>query len=272
MAYFTFLNKQIFYEDDGVGEPILFLNGIMMSTKSWDPFVSSMTKANRFLRLDLFDMGQSARMNEFYTQALQVEVIKALLEHLKLSKINIMGISYGGEVAIQFALKYPKHLRRLMLFNTTSRTNEWLRDIGRGWNKIGDSLDGEAYYNVTIPVIYSSNFYTEHIEWMDRRKALLVPLFSTKEFQERMKRLVISAESLDVADQIHNILTPTLIVSSEYDQLTPILEQKYLATKIKNSTHIVIPNAGHAFMYEKPLLFVSLVLGFTNASETEFII
>lgn len=272
MAYFTYLNKQIFYEDEGKGEPILFLNGIMMSTKSWQPFVASMTKDNRFIRLDLFDMGQSARLDEFYTQALQVEVVKALLDHLKLSKINIMGISYGGEVAILFALKYQKHLRRLMLFNTTSRTNEWLRDIGRGWNRIGELLEGEAYYNITIPVIYSSNFYTENMDWMDQRKKLLVPLFSTKEFQDRMKRLVISAESLDASDEIHNILTPTLIVSSEYDQLTPLIEQKYLATKIKNSTHIIIPNAGHAFMYEKPLLFVSLVLGFTNTGETKYII
>ena len=109
----------------------------MMSTISWKAFVPALSKDNRFLRIDLLDMGQSARMDEHYTQDIQVEVVKAFLDHLQIAKINIMGISYGGEVAIKFALKYQNLLRRLMLFNTTSRTNEWLRDIGRGWNKVG---------------------------------------------------------------------------------------------------------------------------------------
>ena len=159
MAYFTYLNKQIFYEDQGVGEPILFLNGIMMSTKSWEPFVTSMTKNNRFLRLDFFDMGQSARMDEFYTQALQVEVIKALLDHLRLSKINIMGISYGGEVAIQFALKYQKHLRRLMLFNTTSRTNGYEILVVDGI-KLRICKESIQHYNSRYLFF---KFYTENI-------------------------------------------------------------------------------------------------------------
>ncbi|HNY74673.1 MAG TPA: alpha/beta hydrolase, partial [Bacilli bacterium] len=66
MPFFTFYNKHIFYEDNGSGEPILFLNGIMMSTISWKAFVPALSKDNRFLRIDLLDMGQSARMDEHY--------------------------------------------------------------------------------------------------------------------------------------------------------------------------------------------------------------
>lgn len=272
MSYFNFKNFKIFYEDEGQGEPILFLNGIMMSTASWKTFVPALSKDNRLLRIDLLDMGQSSRMSENYTQEIQVEVVKAFLNHLNLSSINIMGISYGGEVAIQYALKYQNDVRRLMLFNTTSRTNEWLRDIGRGWNKVGATLDGEAYYNMTIPVIYSSNFYVSNYEWMEKRRQLLIPLFSSPEFQARMKRLVISAESLDESQNIHKITVPTLIVSSEFDQLTPSSEQAYLAEHILNSTHIIVPKAGHAFMYEKPHIFVSLVLGFVNSVTDKYII
>ena len=272
MSFFTFQKYQIFYEDEGQGEPILFLNGIMMSTASWKTFVPALSKDNRFIRLDLLDMGQSSRMQENYTQDIQVEVVKALLNHLNIQQINIMGISYGGEVAIKYALKYQSDVRRLMLFNTTSRTNEWLRDIGRGWNKVGATLDGAAYYDMTIPVIYSSNFYVANYEWMEKRRQLLIPLFSSQEFQTRMNRLVISAESLDESKNIYKITVPTLIVSSEFDQLTPSSEQAYLAEHIKNSTHIIVPKAGHAFMYEKPHIFVSLVLGFTNSATDRYII
>ena len=56
----------------------------------------------------------------------------------------------------------------------------------------------------------------------------------------------------------------TLIVSSEQDYLTPLEEQVYLKEHIANSDHIIIKGAGHASMYERPGLFVSLVLGFVN--------
>lgn len=268
MPTFSFQNKQIYYALDGEkGEPLLFLNGIMMSTASWNSFVADLSANNRFIRLDLLDQGQSARMDDqpVYDQKLQAEVVKALLVHLQLSQVTIMGVSYGGEVAMHFAVKYPEYVKRLMLFNTTAHTNEWLRDIGRGWNEVGATLNGSAYYSITIPVIYSSTFYVNNIEWMNRRQQLLIPLFSNKEFQDRMCRLVNSAESHDVRMELNKITCPTLVVSSEFDQLTPVNEQEYLRDHLPNPTYVYIPKAGHAFMYEMPLAFISLVLGFTNA-------
>ena len=89
-------------------------------------------------------------------------------------------------------------------------------------------------------------------------------------FQERMKRLVDSAETHDCRDNVHKIKCPTLVISSQYDFLTPLEEQEFLVKNIENASHIIIPNCGHASMYEKPLLFVSLVLGFVNALEDTY--
>ncbi len=268
--YFDFEGKQIYYEKYGVGKPIILLNGVMMSTVSWKPFIPSLSEANTLILLDFLDQGNSFKMTCGYSQDIQVEVLKALLDHLNLEKASVMGISYGGEVALKFAIKYANRIDRLLLFNTTAKTGDWLKDIGRGWNQIGDTLDGQAYYNITIPVIYSSGFYQREIAWMKNREAKLIPLFSTSTFQDRMKRLVNSAEDHDCQKDVHKITNPTLIVACMEDTLVPKVEQDFLAREIKNSQYVAVMGSGHASMYEKPLTFVSLVLGFVNAKQTSF--
>ena len=107
---------------------------------------------------------------------------------------------------------------------------------------------------------------------MERRKELLVPIFNNPDFIQAMIRLTNSSSNYDVRDTLDRVACPVLIVSCQQDYLTPIAEQQYLARNIKDSHYLVIQNSGHASMYEQPLLFASLVLGFVNAADTEFLI
>lgn len=271
MSSFNYQGKDVFYLVEGTGKPIVILNGIMMSTKSWTPFVSSLTVYNQLIRLDFFDQGLSAKLPDTtYTQQIQVDLLSALLHHLNLSKVSIVGISYGGEVAVQFAIQYPDMVDRLLLFNTTAYTSPWLKEIGRGWIAAGKTRNGQAYYQTTIPVIYSPHYFESRLDWMKKREQVLIPIFSNPDFLDAMERLTLSAESYDVRDKLSLITAKTLIVSAEEDYLTPMDNQSYLSEHIQNSELIKIPNAGHASMYEKPLLFTSLILGFVNVKDTEY--
>ena len=269
MAFLDYLGNKVYYEVHGEGKPILLLNGIMMSTASWSYFKDSLSSTNKLILIDFLDQGQSDKIDDGYTQDIQVEVILSLLNRLDIDKINIVGISYGGEVALQFALKYGKRLDRLALFNTTSRTSPWLRDIGRAWNLSKD--DPLNYYLTTIPVIYSPEFYTKNEAWMNKRKEQLTKgVFSQKEFMDSMERLIISAEAYDVKDRLKEIRNKTLVVGSENDYITPVKEQKILYEGIQDSEFILLPDTGHGSMYERPLLFAALILGFINIVQTEF--
>ncbi len=273
MSHFWINQKQVFFEDEGSGKPIILLNGIMMSTRSWAPFVDSFKVNNRLIRVDFFDQGQTDKLiGETYTHQIQVDLLKSLFDHLKLEQASIVGISYGGEIAIQFAIQHPKLVDRLVLFNTAAYTNPWLKDIGRAWMAAGKTRNGEAYYNTAIPVIYSPGFYEKNQEWMQNRKKILVPVFSNALFLDQMERLTLSSESYDVKEKLHEIKAETLIISAEDDYLTPVENQAYVAKRIPNSHWIKIPNAGHASMYEKPLLFTTLCLGFINAKDTKYTI
>ena len=271
--FFKYKQYNVYYDVIGSGEPLVILNGIMMSTKSWDIFAKPFSENNTLIRVDFLDQGQSDKVpNLAYDQWIQVDLLKALFDHLSLNKVNIVGISYGGEVALKFTIKHQEYVRKLALFNTTAKTSDWLKEIGEGWIIAGRTRNPEAYYKVAIPVIYSSEFYRTNLKWMKKREQALKPIFSNSDFLDAMERLTKSAENHDVISDLSKIKVPTLVVSSDQDYLTPTHEQQVIVDNIKDSRHIIIPKVGHASMYEVPELFISLVLGFVNTSIDKYTI
>ena len=276
MSIFKYEDKEIFYTVDGVissdKEIIIILNGIMMSTVSWEIFVEPFTKNNTLIRFDMFDQGQTSKLVEDYTQSIQVELLKSLLDFLEVKKVNIVGISYGASIALQFAAKYQDYINKLVIANVVAKTSPWLKAISDGWNEVSKSRNGLAYYNISIPYIYSPQFYTTNLNWMEERKKMLIPIFSNEVFLDAMVRLTKSAETHDVIESLKFIKTKTLIISSEEDYLTPVFEQVYIDKMLPNSNLVIIPECGHASMYEKPELFTSLILGFINHDQLKIIV
>ena len=121
--------KNMYYEIYGEGEPLVILNGIMMSTGSWSSFVDVLSNRNKLVLVDFIDQGQSDKVEDQYSQDLHVEMLHDLFDQLNLGKLHLLGVSYGGEVAQRFALKYQEQLLSLVLANTTSYTNHILKDM-----------------------------------------------------------------------------------------------------------------------------------------------
>ncbi|SDY91794.1 proline-specific peptidase [Proteiniborus ethanoligenes] len=260
--------KNIYYEIYGEGEPLVLLNGIMMSTGSWTSFIDVLSSNNKLVLVDFIDQGQSDKAEEQYTQDSHVETLRELFNILELEKVHLIGISYGGEVAQRYALKYEEGLHSLVLANTTSYTNHMLKDIGESWIAAAKTYDGSTFFKATMPYIYSPEFYEENIDWLkNREKAFSASL--KPDWYEGFIRLVRSAEDLNITEEIHNIKVPTLIMSSEYDATTPLRYQEEIQKRIRNSKLILIQGCGHASMYEKPYEFVSAILGFVKSYNKE---
>ena len=261
MATFLHDGRQIYYEDHGAGKPLLVLNGIFMSCASWDKFVPAFSAHCRLLLLDFYDQGRTDKRSEDYSQSEQVELVGAFLRHLGLEACSIIGISYGGEIALQFASKHPKQVDKLILSNTCPNTSEWLRDIGHSWEYACNSHDGRQFFKTCIPIVYSPQFYVKNYAWASAREALFLRVF-TPEIYDAFARLIRSAEAYDVREKLGQFTAETLVISSEHDYVTPLFQQKEIVSGIANASHAMILDAGHAVMYEKPAEFISLVLGF----------
>lgn len=264
MATFSYQGRELYFEEYGTGEPLLLLNGIFMSCASWADFVPAFSQRNRFILLDLLDQGKSSKMDREYTQVLQMQAAAALLDHLGLDTVSIVGISYGGEVALQFATVYPARVNKLVLSNTAAYTSHWLRDIGHAWEYAFKSYDGHQFFKTCIPIVYSPQFYEENYAWASAREDLFCELFGPDTY-DAFGRLTRSAETHDVRSSLHQITAPTLVISSEHDFVTPLYQQRELEQLIPDAGHVMVQGAGHALMYEKPAEFTAIVLGFINA-------
>ncbi|MFZ5968126.1 MAG: alpha/beta fold hydrolase [Bacillota bacterium] len=253
--------KQINYQIHGNGEPLVLLNGIMMSALSWTPFIEVFSKHCQLILLDFIDQGFSDKADEPYTQMLHVDMLDQLFEQLGLKNIHLLGISYGGEIAMQYALKYQSRLKSLILSNTTSYTHHQLKDIGRAWIYAAKTYDGSIFFKNTIPTIYSTVFYEKNIAWLQEREKLFIKAFDQKWYDGYI-RLVESAESLNITDQLSQIHIPTLVIGAACDIITPVSCQEAIVREIKDAQFIVIKDCGHASMYEKPKAFAGAVLGF----------
>ena len=262
MAEFIFKGKKMYYEDHGEGFPLLMVNGIFMSCSSWDAFVPTLSKNNRLLMLDLVDQGRSEKVDYEYTHDLQIELIKEFLDYLKIEKVNIFSISYGGEVSMKFAARYPEMVNRLILANTAPRTNPWLLDMGKAWEYAMESCDGHQFFKTCIPVVYSPEFYTKNADWAHKREEVFVKNFTPEDYAA-FGRLIRSSETHDAREELCKITAPTLIISSEWDFITPLPDQDYLVRNIKTVLgHIMLKNVGHASMYEYPEQLAAIILGF----------
>ncbi len=272
MSFLQIEDKNIYYEVHGESEnTLLILNGIMMSSASWKPFISYLKKHVKVVLMDFYDQGKSAYLEGYgaYDQHLQVEAVEALVKALSLRNITLLGISYGGEVAMQLAISKKIELRQLVLANTTAYTTLQLKAIGDNWIHAAETLDGRKFFKATIPPIYSTGFYEKRAEWLDAREKMFADLFDEK-WYEGFIRLVRSAETHDARQQLHTIDVPTLIIGADCDFITPLSCQLELLHHIPGSKMLTLQDCGHASMYEQPQSFFSAVLGFILSGNEVF--
>jgi len=263
MAYFEVETAKLYYELHGEeGRPVVvLLNGIMMSTLSWHGHLLDLTRFFRVLLMDFRDQGKSSKMRKNYDISTHAKDLNALLEHLNIKRANIVGLSYGGQVAQLFALMYPQKLNTLVLSNTPARISPYLQELGEAWKEAARLYDGEKFFALAIPFIYSDTFYNRNLNWLKNRQKTFKTLLNMEWF-DGFIRLASSNLSFNTLNELSNINCPTLLLMADRDIITPINEMELIKDEISNCECLVIHDAGHAAFLEKKSEFLSAIIGF----------
>jgi pimeloyl-ACP methyl ester carboxylesterase len=212
--------------------------------------------------MDFRDQGQSSKMKEPYKIDIHVGDVVKLLDALNIPKVHLMGLSYGGDVALLFTLKHQDRLKSLMLPNTTSIIPNHLKVIGKSWEVAAELNDGEKFFQLSTPIIYSGPFYDKYMDFLMQRQAMFKALL-TKEWFEGFTRLSQSIQEYHVTpEQLKTIKVPTLLIGADKDVITPIELQRILLNNIDGSEFVIIPDAGHGAFLEKMNEFMTVILGF----------
>jgi len=251
---------KLYYELHGPDEaPVLVLNNgvIMNAATSWVLQTQAFARHYRVLQYDCRGQGSSDHPEGPYTMELHADDLAALLEALGIERAHIAGISYGGELAQAFALKYPSKVRSLILIDTVSEVGPELRLVVENWIdalRLGDPL---AFFNATVPWNFSQRFITDNpglFEDAKKRYALL-------DFPAVI-RLCECFLEVNFTPRLGVITVPTCIMVGELDLIKGLAYAEFLRKGIPHAELHVLQGAGHASCWESPQEFNTVILGF----------
>ncbi|MGE8399235.1 MAG: alpha/beta fold hydrolase, partial [Burkholderiales bacterium] len=141
MAFFIHGQHRHYYHDTGSGSPVLLLHGFANSGRAWMPQLSALLGlGHRVIVPDLLGHGASSDAPEGITAHAQALEILALLDHLGLDSVQLVGLSLGGMVALEMACHAPHAVEKLIVAGTFASMNtahrkgllsEWAAALGK---------------------------------------------------------------------------------------------------------------------------------------------
>ena len=240
---------------------ILLLTGLASKRLGWARQIDVFGREYQTIAMDHRDTGDSDPVAEDYTVADLADDAAALLEALDITRAHVIGISLGGFTALQFALRHPDVLDRLVLVSTSAggRTHVSASpEILALLTPTSDMEIGERAIH-SYSRIMAPSFVAAHPEEMERIAAAARYRPQTAASYMRQLHAVLTH---DVVDSLHAITAPTLVIHGDLDPLIPPQNGEYLAQHIPGARLILYRDTGHIPIVERADEFNRDVLAF----------
>jgi pimeloyl-ACP methyl ester carboxylesterase len=255
---------ELFYEEDGRGEPIIWIHGLGLDHRVWGLQIPRFTPHFRCLTFDNRDAGQSDRSPSPYTIKSLADDAIGLMDALAIDKAHIVGLSMGGAIAQELAIAYPVRVKRLVLVATYTSSDRRGADILKSFALMRARFSREEYARATMPWVFTyQNYRTPGLVDLAIARFLEDPYFTPADVYARQ---VEAALSHSAEDRLSRIVAPTLIVVGDDDILTSMRFARTLHERIPGARLEVIQSGGHALVLTHADEFNRLVLSFLQES------
>lgn len=265
MAEFYVNDTKLYYEvhgDSQEKEAIAFFNGVMASTNSWQLLYPIFEKFGyKIILHDFKGQLKSDKPQGPYDFDQHCFEAKALFKHLGLEKVHLVGTSYGGEVAMKFAILYPEMVKSISVIDSVSELDPLLKAFISSWKSLCNTNDGESFFWGMVPSIYGPEFIDKN-ETLLRGRAEAIKENPYNYLQGQKILYDSFLNNVTMTKELSKIKCPALIICGELDILKPMKFSKIIADKIPNSEYVILPDCGHVAIFEKAKELESLVLGF----------
>ena len=121
MAFFEREGVRIFYLDEGKGDVIVFLHGVLFHSGMFKAQIRGLSQSYRCIAPDFRGQGRSSVPDSGYELENLATDIIALTDHLGIRQFHLVGLSMGGFTGLRIALKYPAKLKSLILINSSAK-------------------------------------------------------------------------------------------------------------------------------------------------------
>jgi len=249
------------YEEYGDGDPFLLINGLGSDLTEWLYQVPTFSGRFRVIVFDNRGAGNSESPPGPYTTARMADDAAALLDALGIPQAHLLGVSLGGMIAQQFALRHPGKLNRLVVACTSPGGGLSVRPSPEALAAFvrDPAVDLEAQIRRTIPWLYSERYRRERPEEVEAfvRRRLASPAD-----EAGIASQLAAGIGHDAGDRLKEIAAPTLVITGTADRLVPPENSKRIAERIPGARLVLLPDAPHRLFAENAAEFNREVLTF----------
>lgn len=257
MPYIHIDNSSLYYEKCGLGNPLVLIHGSCLSSKMWEDSYDIIAHHRQVVAYDQRGYGKSILMpGENYSQENDLHM---LYENLKFNKADLLGLSSGAQIAVDFYLQFPNKVNSLILVSPALSGGPINNETTEIDNKTLKSIN-EKKCRETVQLNYQHPVFASAINNI-RCNSLLREIIKNHDSEivtaNPPKRLRSNS-----ASRLAEIKTPSLILLGENDLTHFHQISRLLNAGIENSILKTIPEAGHMLNMEKPDIFNDILLSF----------
>jgi pimeloyl-ACP methyl ester carboxylesterase len=268
------------YVEAGEGQPILLIPGAFSTYRHWNRIIPYLSTRYKLLCVDYLGVGDSdkPRSGFGYTIEEQTDLIVEMIEALQISKVRILGVSYGGAIALNLAARYPEKVDMIISIegNGIKHQNAPYRPM-KGflrWPVVGEIFTGVIRSGIADKVVTKSVMGKAWEEMSEaERKEIIGIISQNNKTASRVSWYRISRTletSRDFTDEAKTIQTPVLYLyggNSTYHYMAET-NAEFLKAHLPNIEIVRIKDGIHDLELQKPKEVATLVLEFLAKNGT----
>jgi len=266
--------------------PLLLLHGGPGAPHDYlEPLAAELSKERRTIMYDQLGCGLSDKPQDqrLWTLRHYLEELRSLIELLELDEFFILGQSWGGMLAAEYAASKPAGLRGLILSNSLASAETWNREarrlVGELPGPLREALDNAEKDGDTSSTHYQDaalEFYRRHVcrlpAWPECLQSSFAKLAEHPEVYGHMwgaSEFYCDGilRDWDIRPRLKEVKTPALLISGEFDEATPAV-QKELREGLSDAEWNLIPRASHMAHLEEPRAYLKAVSSFLDTIDS----
>lgn len=262
MAYFEHEGCNLHYEEYGHGTPLLLVHGLGSSTQDWEMQIPALSARYRVIVPDVRGHGRSDRPRERYSIAGFSADLIALIEHLNLGAVHLVGLSMGGMIAFQLAVDQPQLLKSLCIVNSAPEVKRRSRNDYWQWFKRWSLM--HVLSMGTIGKALGAKLFPKPEQASLRQKIAARWAKNDKHAYLASFNAIVD---WGVQERLYKVSCPTLVISADRDYTPVALKETYVKL-LPDARLVVIADSRHATPLDQPERFNQTLLEFLTAVDT----
>ena len=256
----------MYYEVHGKGEPLLLIAGLGLDLTTWRFQIPEFSKKYQVVAFDNRGVGRTDAPDEPYSIRMMADDAVGLMNALRIDRAHLLGISMGGFIAQEIAIKYPRRTKSLILAATTAApaTYPVSEHVVRAWfAAMTEGISPKTFARIQLPYLVTSQFFEKPemvTMWVD---AMAINPYPPQAYAYGRQ---VAAQH-DTRGQLKQITAPTLVLVGKEDILFPVKLSEELAALIPKAKLVVLEGGAHAFWVEIRDKFNRAVLEFLGQTD-----